>query len=104
MRAITFDQSQGAFTQELQKPRFHLASEFATQEAQNDLINKIIKVKGLKNDAGLARLLEVAPPVISKIRRNRLPVGATLAIAITEKTDLSIADITAILAGHISKS
>lgn len=101
MRAISINHDKAALAQALQKPRFHLASEFATQEAQNDLINKIIKSKGLKNDAGLARLLEVAPPVISKIRRNRLPVGATLAIAITEKTDLSIADITATLAGQV---
>ena len=30
----------------------------------------------LKNDAALSRLLEVAPPVISKIRHRALPVGA----------------------------
>jgi len=100
MRAITFRQSN--VEAPLPKPCFHLASEFATPNAQNNQINKVIKAAGVKNDAGLARLLEVAPPVISKIRHNRLPVGATLAIAITEETDLSITDIKAILEGQVA--
>lgn len=101
MTAITFDKDKGTFVPALPKPYFHLASEFATQEQQNNLLDHVIKSASLKNDAGLARLLEVAPPVISKIRHKRLPVGATLAVSITEVTNLSIADITAILAGQV---
>ncbi|MBC3906245.1 hypothetical protein H8L47_01555 [Undibacterium sp. NL8W] len=81
---------------------FGKASEKATRQTQNNLLDHAIKSAGLKNDAGLARMLEVAPPVISKIRHKHLPVGATLAVAITEETDLSIADIAAILAGRVT--
>ncbi|WP_425402740.1 hypothetical protein [Janthinobacterium psychrotolerans] len=51
---------------------------------------------GLKNDAALSRALEVAPPVISKIRHGRLPVGATLLIRMHEVTDIAIRELKAI--------
>ncbi|MFZ6655877.1 hypothetical protein [Undibacterium sp. TJN19] len=101
MRAITF----GAGTTGTAVPEkytFAKASETATFVSQNKLLDMVTKAAELRNDAGLARLLEVAPPVISKIRHKRLPVGATLAISITEVTNLSIADITAILAGQVA--
>jgi hypothetical protein len=41
----------------------------------NNLLDTLIKHLHLKNDAALSRALEVAPPVISKIRHRRLPVG-----------------------------
>ena len=47
----------------------------------------------LKNDAALSRRLEVAPPVLSKIRHRRLPVGASLLIRMHEVTGLSIRDL-----------
>ena len=53
-------------------------------DAANRLLDHIIEKQHLKNDAALARLLEVAPPVISKLRHGRLPVGATLLITIDE--------------------
>ncbi len=81
--------------------KFALASAAATVEARNKLLDVAMNAARIRNDAGLSRLLEVAPPVISKIRHGRLPVGATLAIAITEVTPLTIADITAILAGQV---
>lgn len=49
------------------------------------LINNFI-VTGKKNDAALARFLGVAPPVISKIRHGRLPVGHELMIRAHDKT------------------
>lgn len=57
------------------------------------LLDAIIEIKGLRNDAALSRLLEVAPPVISKIRHGRLPVGAALLIRMHETTDVSIRDL-----------
>lgn len=51
----------------------------------------------LKNDAALSRLLEVAPPVISKIRHRALPVGASLLIRMHEVTKLSIGDLRALM-------
>ena len=41
------------------------------------LLDAIIVKLHLKNDAALSRALEVAPPVISKIRHRTLPIGAT---------------------------
>jgi hypothetical protein len=59
----------------------------------DNLLASIIGKLNLKNDAALSRALEVAPPVISKIRHRRLPVGASLLIRMHEVTDLSIAEL-----------
>jgi plasmid maintenance system antidote protein VapI len=59
----------------------------------NNLLNTIIERMHLKNDAALSRLLEVAPPVISKIRHGRLPIGASLLIRMHEETGMSISEI-----------
>ncbi|MCF8162285.1 MAG: hypothetical protein K9J47_04340 [Sulfuritalea sp.] len=55
----------------------------------NNLLDTLIDKLHLKNDAALSRALEVAPPVISKIRHRRLPVGASLLIRMHEVSDLS---------------
>lgn len=59
----------------------------------NNLLDALIEKLSLKNDAALSRALEVAPPVISKIRHRRLPVGASLLIRMHEVSDLSIKDL-----------
>ena len=59
----------------------------------NQLLEALIKKLQLKNDAALSRALEVAPPVISKIRHRKLPVGASLLIRMHEVCDLSISDL-----------
>jgi hypothetical protein len=59
----------------------------------NHLLDVLIGKLQLKNDAALARTLEVAAPVISKIRHRRLPVGASLLIRMHEVTGLSIRDL-----------
>ena len=59
----------------------------------NNLLDALIEKLNLKNDAALSRALEVAPPVISKIRHRRLPVGASLLIRMHEVSDLSIKDL-----------
>ncbi|MDB5770735.1 MAG: hypothetical protein V7606_2581 [Burkholderiales bacterium] len=59
----------------------------------NRLLDALIEKMNLKNDAALSRLLEVAPPVISKIRHRRLPVGASLLIRMHEATDMSIREL-----------
>lgn len=51
----------------------------------------------LKNDTELARMLEVAPQVISKIRHRRVPLGAALLIRMHEVTGLNIMDLRYIL-------
>jgi hypothetical protein len=59
----------------------------------NNLLDALHAKLRLKNDAALARLLEVNPPVISKIRHRRLSVGGALLIRIHEVTGLSISDL-----------
>jgi len=59
----------------------------------NHLLDSLLKKMGLKNDAALSRALEVAPPVISKIRHRKLPVGASLLIRMHEVSDMSIRDL-----------
>jgi hypothetical protein len=59
----------------------------------NRLLDTLIEKLHLKNDAALSRALEVAPPVISKIRHRRLPVGASLLIRMHEVSELSIVEL-----------
>lgn len=59
----------------------------------NNLLTGIIRLLNLKNDAALSRTLEVAPPVISKIRHGRLPVGASLLIRMHEISNMSIREL-----------
>jgi hypothetical protein len=59
----------------------------------NHLFDRLIDKLQLKNDAALSRALEVAPPVISKIRHRRLPVGASLLIRMHEMTGMSVLEL-----------
>jgi len=59
----------------------------------NRVLDAIIEKLQLKNDAALSRALEVAPPVISKIRHNTLPIGATILIRMHEISDFSIREL-----------
>lgn len=59
----------------------------------NRLLDALIEKMKLKNDAALSRALEVAPPVLSKIRHRRLPVGASMLIRMHELTDISIREL-----------
>lgn len=60
-------------------------------------IDLLINTMTLKNDAALSRVLEVAPPVISKIRHGRLPVGASMLISAHEESGLSIREMKDVL-------
>ncbi len=59
----------------------------------NRLLDAIIEKLQLKNDAALSRALEVAPPVISKIRHHTLPIGATILLRMHEISDMSIREM-----------
>src|SRR3954463_12405637 len=50
----------------------------------NRVLDAVIEKLQLKNDAALSRVLEVAPPVISKIRHQTLPIGATILLRMHE--------------------
>jgi hypothetical protein len=67
----------------------------ASQDSYNPsrLLDTLREKMQLKNDAALSRALEVAPPVISKIRHRALPVGASMLIRMHEVTELSIREL-----------
>lgn len=65
----------------------------APQYDPNNLLDGLHANLRLKNDAQLARMLEVGPPVISKIRHRRLSVGGALLIRMHEVTGLKIDDL-----------
>ena len=59
-------------------------------KAANELLNEVIRTQRLKNDAALSRALEVAPPVISKMRRGKLKIGAEMLVRLHELTGWAI--------------
>lgn len=59
----------------------------------NKMLDAVMAKLELKNDAALSRRLEVAPPLISKIRHGRLRVGASIPISLHETSDISIAEL-----------
>ena len=63
----------------------------------NKLLDALIEKLGLKNDAALSRALEVAPPVISKVRHRRLPVGASLLIRMHEESGLNVKELRSLM-------
>ena len=68
----------------------------------NKVLDAIIEKLNLKNDAALSRALEVAPPVISKIRHHTLPIGATILLRMHEVSDFSIRELKSLMGVEIS--
>ncbi|WP_219117101.1 hypothetical protein [Janthinobacterium sp. UMAB-56] len=79
-----------------QKPIHSPSQALNNMAGNNKLLDTLMEKLGLKNDAALALTLEVAPPVISKIRHGRLPIGATILIRAHEATDIAIRELKAI--------
>lgn len=69
----------------------------------DNLLDTLIEQLHFKNDAALSRALEVAPPVISKIRHRRLPIGASLLIRMHEISNLSIKELRAFMGDRRAK-
>lgn len=78
-------------------------SEQHFQYDPNNLLESLIERLNLKNDAALSRALDVAPPLISKIRHRRLPVGASLLIRMHEVSKLSIHDLRQLMGDRRTK-
>lgn len=70
----------------------------------NSLFDRIIFHAGLKNDASLCRLLDVTPPVVSKLRHGRIGLSGEMIIRIHEKLEWPIKDIKAAIAPVASDS
>jgi hypothetical protein len=62
----------------------------ALAAVQSPFIDTVLNEHGIKNDAQLALLLEVSPPVISKIRNGWMPLGPSLLISLHEATGRDI--------------
>lgn len=67
------------------------------------LLDTLCQNLRLKNDAQLCRFLEIAPPIVSKIRHRRLPVGASLLIRMHEVSGLNIKDLRFLMGDRRSK-
>lgn len=59
----------------------------------NGLIDSLKETYGFRNDIDLCRLLDVAPPTISKLRNARMSVSGDLLLRMHDKTGLSIAEL-----------
>jgi plasmid maintenance system antidote protein VapI len=63
----------------------------------NLLLDKLLEVLDCKNDAAMCRVMEIAPPVISKMRHGHNAVTAAFLIKAHDATGLSINDLRALL-------
>lgn len=59
----------------------------------NHLLDSLITIIGVKNDAALSQALGISPPIVSKIRHNRLSVSAALLLRIHDVTRLSVREL-----------
>jgi plasmid maintenance system antidote protein VapI len=61
------------------------------------LFDTLLEKIGLKNYAALAKALDVAPPVISKMRHGQLEIGPTMLISMHEESGLSVKELRALM-------
>jgi hypothetical protein len=62
------------------------------------LLDTVMRLQGMRDDAKLSNAIGSHPPYISKVRAEKIPVGATLMIKIHEATDMPIAEIKRLIA------
>ncbi|WP_211475120.1 hypothetical protein [Collimonas humicola] len=60
------------------------------------MLDVVLEHGNLKNDAALARALNVAPPVISKVRNGVLPLGSSMLVKLHEYTGMNTLKIKAL--------
>lgn len=68
-----------------------------TKDTSGELLNKMAKEFRLKNDAAVAKFLDLAPPVVSKIRNGKLEVGASVILRVMKATAYTLDDVEALL-------
>jgi hypothetical protein len=64
------------------------------------LLAHIVATNKLSNDAGLVRELGARPPNICRLRKEKLPLGATMISAIDKRIDMPIENIKALADVH----
>lgn len=67
------------------------------------LLDFVIKHGKFKNDAALARALDVPHPVVSKTRNRVIPIGPMMLLRLHEVTDLSITELRSLMGGPFDK-
>lgn len=70
---------------------------------ENRLLDSVRQLLGVKNDAALARALQVAPPVISKIRHGKAGISGDMLIRMHEETALSIRELRTLMGDACSR-
>lgn len=63
----------------------------------NHLLDTLMERLDVKSDAALARVLEVPPSTISKVRHRQMAVNSALLLAAHEATEISIHDLRLLL-------
>lgn len=69
----------------------------------NHLIDTLSANLQIKSDAALCRILEVSPPVISRIRTGSLPVSGSILLRMHEVSGLSLKDLRFLLGDRREK-
>ncbi len=59
----------------------------------DNFLNRLLWKMSLKNDAALARTLDVTPAVVSRIRNKKAPVSANLLLMIHDMTEITIPEL-----------
>lgn len=67
------------------------------------LLDTLMARMHFKNDAALCRALEIAPPLISKIRHRHVPIGGPMLIRMHEISGMSIEELRACMGDRRSK-
>lgn len=91
----TLPQSQGRVGTSLKDAKHALLSDPSYDP--NNLLDVLIEKLNLKNDAELARALGVWPPLISRVRHCKLPIGASLLITMHEISGIKTRDLRALM-------
>jgi hypothetical protein len=84
---------------------YQVAGEFPVEYAFSPsnpprLIERLRELKQLRSDAQLCRVLQVPPPMISKIRTGRINISAGLMIRIHEVFQLPISELRKMMLEH----
>ena len=57
------------------------------------LLDELLRILGVRNDAGLARALEISPATASSIRCGHIPVGPSILVRMHEASGLSVREM-----------
>ena len=85
------------------RPRKSLRPAQSMHIKPRDLLDALIKHFDIKNDAALARVLELSPPMISKLRSRVLPMSAFVLIRMHEVSGISIVGLRRMMGDHRRK-